>query len=388
MKKKRLFILLATSVVLFLGFSFTRVEKAYADELSDGIESELDNLDLSELERFYNENVETGEVNFADAIKNLLEGRYEFDYENLLEYVLKVILGQVRDSLPTFLSVIAISVLCALLYSVKGSFFDEGIAEIIFFVCSLCTVLLLSTEIIAIWQTSQKAIKNIAILCEIMSPIILTLMIASGGTVSASVYKPSVLFLSGGIIGIITNIIFPLIGVMTLFAVVGAFSKTIKLNKLSETIASAIKWIIGLSFTVYGLFLSVQGITSATFDGVSLKAAKYAVSNSVPIVGGYIKDGFDLVVAGSVLIKNAVGITGVFVLFFIILSPLVRIASVSFLLKLTSGVVGAVSSDTKTFTLCGELNKGVTYIAAAVLCSGFAFFVTVLLMIFSANAFI
>lgn len=389
--KKKLFGLIV--FVAFLAFFFASYyvsppEKTYADELSDGIQDELENLDLSELERFYNENVKTGDVNFTDAIKNLLEGKYEFDYGSLLDYSFKVALGDVFRMLPTFLTVIAICVLCALLAGVKGSFFDEGIAEIIFFVCSLCVVLLLSTEILAIWLSSQKAIENIAILCEIMSPVILTLMIASGGTVSASVYKPSVLFLSGGVIGIISDVIFPLVGIMIIFSVVNAFSRSVKLNKFSDGIAGAIKWIIGLSFTVYGLFLSVQGITSATFDGISLKAAKYAISNSVPIVGGYIRDGFDLVVAGSVLIKNAVGITGVFALFFVLLSPIVQIASASVLLRLTSGFVGAIAPDASASALCSELNKGTNYIAAAVLCSGLAFFVTVLLMIFSANAFI
>lgn len=389
--KKKLFGLIIFTAFLALFFSSYYVsspQKTYADELSDGIQGELDNLDLSELERFYNENVRTGEKNFDETLRNLLEGKYEFDYGNILDYTLKVVLVDVVKMLPSFLSVMAICVLCALLSGIKGSFFDEGIAEIIFFVCSLCIVLLLSSEIILIWQISKKAIENIAILSEIMSPVILTLMIASGGTVSAAVYKPSVLFLSGGIIGIITNVVFPLVGIMIIFSIVNAFSKNVKLNKFSEGIAGAIKWILGISFTVYGLFLSVQGITSATFDGISLKAAKYAISNSVPLVGGYIRDGFDLVIAGSVLIKNAVGITGTFALFFVLLSPILQIAGASVLLRITSGFAGAIAPDASASSLCFELNKGASYIAAAVLCSGLAFFVTVLLMTFSANAFI
>jgi hypothetical protein len=54
--------------------------------------------------------------------------------------------------------------------------------------------------------------------------------------------------------------------------------------------------------------MTVQGITSASIDGISIRATKYAISNSIPIVGGFLRDGFDIVIAGSVLIKNAVGI--------------------------------------------------------------------------------
>lgn len=388
MRKKTIFIIVFAALVLICGiFSIGEPKRVSADELSDNIENSLGNLDLSDLENFYNENVRTGGEEFTETLRRLLEGKYDFSYDNLLKYVFNVVFDDFFKTLPTFLSVIAICVLCAIISGLKSSVFNEEISEIIFFVCSLCVILLLSSVVLSIWQSARKTIENIALLCEITTPAILTLMIASGGTVSASVYKPSVLFLSNGIIFVVEKIVFPLVGIMIVFSVVNAFSKNVRFNKFSEAIASAIKWIIGISFTVYGLFLTVQGITSASFDGISLKAAKYAISNSVPIVGGYLRDGFDLVVAGSVLIKNAIGITGVFALFFVVLSPLVKIVSASVLLKLTAGFAGALSTETPASGLCAELNKGTTYIGAAVLCSGLAFFVTMLLMTVSASAF-
>ena len=388
MRKKTIFIIVFAALVLLCGiFSIGEPKRVSADELSDNIENSLGNLDLSDLENFYNENVRTGGEEFTETLRRLLEGKYDFSYDNLLKYVFNVVFDDFFKMLPTFLSVIAICVLCAIISGLKSSAFNEEISEIIFFVCSMCVILLLSSVVLSIWQSARKTIENIALLCEITTPAILTLMIASGGTVSASVYKPSVLFLSNGIISVVEKIVFPLVGIMIVFSVVNAFSKNVRFNKFSEAIASVIKWIIGISFTVYGLFLTVQGITSASFDGISLKAAKYAISNSVPIVGGYLRDGFDLVVAGSVLIKNAIGITGVFALFFVVLSPLVKIVSASVLLKLTAGFAGALSTETPAAGLCAELNKGTTYIGAAVLCSGLAFFVTMLLMTVSASAF-
>ena len=246
---------------------------------------------------------------------------------------------------------------------------------------------MLSAEISLIWTNAKNTIQNITILGEIMSPVILTLMVASGGTVSASVYKPAVLFLTNGIMNIILDVVFPLIGITIIFSVADSFNKSVKLAKFSATATSVIKWIIGLSFTIYGLFLSVQGITSASFDGISIKAAKYAVSNSVPIVGGYLRDGFDLIVAGSVLIKNVVGISGVFALFFVVIVPVLHIAVTSVLLKFTAAFTGALS-DNGTSDLCANFSKGITYISAAVLSVGFMLFVTILLMILSANAFL
>lgn len=385
--KKRIIVTIILVLSVTAIFFSLNTESVSADELSDNIEQGLENIDLSELEKFYNENVKSDGKDFSETINSLLRGEYDFDYASVTDYLLKLLLRDVFEMLPVFLGIIAISILCVLINSVKGSFFSDGIADIIVFVCSMSVVLMLSAEISLIWANAKNTIQNITILGEIMSPVILTLMVSSGGTVSASVYKPAVLFLTNGIMNIILDVVFPLIGITIIFSVADSFNKSVKLAKFSDTATSVIKWIIGLSFTIYGLFLSVQGITSASFDGISIKAAKYAVSNSVPIVGGYLRDGFDLIVAGSVLIKNVVGIAGVFALFFVVIVPVLHIAVTSVLLKFTAAFTGALS-DNGTSDLCANFSKGITYISAAVLSVGFMLFVTILLMILSANAFL
>lgn len=384
--KKKILILITLIMVIVLGVT-TIPEKVSADELSDNIQSELDNLDLEELQDFYDGIMNGKDKDFNTVLGNILGGEYYSDYGSVADYIIKIIFDDIFKMLPMFLSVIAIALLCGIVQSVKSTFLSEGVSEIIFFVCVLSIVLILSAEMLSIWNTAKNIIENISILNEIMSPIILTLMVASGGKVSASVYKPTVTFLTGGIINIIVYAVFPLIGLMIVFSVINCFSGSVKLSKFSEFITGTVKWIIGISFTVYGLFLSVQGISSATFDGISIKAAKYAISNSIPIIGGYLKDGFDLMVAGSVLIKNAVGVVGVIALFYVILSPVIHMAVVSLLLKLTAAFSEPLS-DSNVSNLCMGFSKGVTYITVAMLAVGFMLFITILLMIFSANAFI
>lgn len=127
---------------------------------------------------------------------------------------------------------------------------------------------------------------------------------------SVSVYQPAVAFLTNGIVRIILDAVLPLSTLMMVFSVVSNLSVSTKLTRFVEFFGSLNKWLIGISFTVFTFFLSVQGITAGGIDGISLRATKYAISNSIPIVGGYLKDGVDLVIASSVLIKNAVGVWG------------------------------------------------------------------------------
>lgn len=367
---------------------FNNIDVVIAESLNDNINQQIDKIDFSELEEFFNSFlVDISGLDFSSNLKKLLNGEYETDLYSVLSYIAKIIFDKVFDFLPAFLSIISIAILCAFIQQVRSSFLTEGVAEISFFVCMMSIILILSAQVISIFENTQIAIENITKLTEIMSPIIITLMIAVGGNVSASVYSPTVAFFSGGIINIVSSIILPLVGVMTIFNLASNFSNSIKLNKFSELFTSVIKWIVGIIVTVYSMFLSVQGITSATFDGVSIKAAKYALSNSIPIIGGFIKDGFDLVVAGSILIKNSVGLLVVFILFLIIVSPVINMAVFSLLLKLTSALIEPIS-DVRISNFCYSLSKTIAYLIACILIVGLMLFVTVLLMIFSANAFI
>lgn len=367
---------------------FSSVEFVKAESLNDNINQQIEKIDFTELEGFFNSFLnQVSGSDFNVTLKKLLNGEYETDLFSISSYVIKVIFNKVFDFIPTFLSVISISLLCSFIQQVRNSFLTEGVAEISFFVCIMGIILVLSAQIIGIFENTQIAIENIAKLTEIMSPIIITLMLAVGGNVSASVYSPTVAFLSGGVIYVVSSIVIPLIGVMTIFNLASNFSNSIKLNKFAEFFISIIKWIVGIIVTVYSIFLSVQGITSATFDGVSIKAAKYALSNSIPIVGGFIKDGFDLVIAGSVLIKNSVGLLVVFLLFFIIILPVINMAVFSLLLKLTSALIEPIS-DVRISNFCFSLSKTISYLIACLLIVGLMLFITVLLMIFSANAFI
>lgn len=386
MKKKFVFIILATCVCVFACAVFTGNGVASADSLSDGIEKELSNLDLTALEDFFN-SVTAENKDFSTLLNSMLKGEFNVEYNDVFEYLINVFLKDIFNALPTFLSIIAIAILCAVVQSVKSSVLSESVAEVILFVCVLGVVLITSAEMISVWRSSKEIINKIADLSEIISPILLTLMVASGGTVSASIYKPTVAFLSNGIINIVEFAVIPLVGLMIVFAVVNAFSKNVKLSKMSDCLSSVIKWALGISFTVYGLFVSVQGISGAVYDGVSVKAAKYAISNSIPIIGGYLKDGFDIMVAGSVLIKNTVGVVGIFAIFYVVIAPVLHLAVLSTLFKFTSAITEPVTNS-EIPNLCVSFSKGLTYITVAILTVGFMLFITLLLMLFSANAFI
>ena len=200
-----------------------------------------------------------------------------------------------------------------------------------------------------------------------------------------AVYQPAVLFLSEIIVRIVSGIVFPLAVLICVLNMAGNMSSEIKLKNFSALFKSIIKWVLGISLTAFTVFLTVQGITSATYDGLSFKAAKYAISNSVPIIGGFLGSGFDLIVAGSVLIKNSLGSCSILLLAGVIFIPFVQLIVYNLFLKLTAAVTEPVG-DARITEFFSSLSGTVNYFTAGLLAVGFMYFITILLLVCSSNS--
>ena len=382
MKKRIAAVLIVLFLSAFLLGNATINDEKTLDEIVAG---ELENIDLEALEELY-ELTFTDEKSYSETLNDLLKGKFGEDNESFFGYVKNVIFNNLNSYLPIFAGIVAIVILCSVMQDFKSSGLSEGIGEVISLVGFSAVLILLVPTLTDFFTKTENTIEFIAKTGEIMSPIMATLMVAAGENVSAAMYKPSLLFLTNGIIGVYLKIILPLSGLIAVFSVIAAISPRFRFTKFTEFFGSTVKWIAGLIFTVFGVFMTVRGITAASYDGVSFKTAKYLVSNSVPIAGGFLRDGFDLFMAGSVLIKNAVGVAGLFMIFYRVISPVVEMAVFSLLLKATAAVTESFSFSSVS-TLLTSLSKSISYFIMCLLTVGFMFFVVILLIILSAGAF-
>ena len=372
--------------VLAIGTS-TATGVVYADNLSETIDEQLKLLDFTEITNYINSLNLNIDIDFYAMIKNILSGKNNLDFNNVLTFICSIIQSNIKEIMPLFLSIIAICVLCSITNGLKSSLLSDSVYKTILFVSFLCILLLIFNEIIVFYQKTKIVIKTLTNLTEIMSPIISVLMIASGGVGAAKFFTPSVLFLTNGFMTIIGGAVMPLIALQGIFSCMSNFSENIKLNKISDFFTSLIKWILGLSTGIYGLFMTLQGVATSNFDAVTFKIAKYTISNSLPIIGGFLSSGFDIVVAGSALIKNAVGITGIVFILYIILSPVLYMASFSLIIKLTSGIIEPLD-NINTCNLLGAFTKTLSYLIVCILSVGLMFFITIMFAVLSANIYI
>lgn len=381
-------LLIIISLLLLLNInkpSYVAFAEKDVDNIDDVIEKELDSIDFSEIEKYIKDNKIELPKNFSTIIKNIINGEFSLDYSNVFKYFTEIIFSNVKQIMPNLITVIIIALLYKIISTFNGAINEvKDIIYVVMLACIVSTLLPIINQCIFVAENTLKNINNII---NIISPIILTLMIASGASVMASIYQPAVIFYGNIISGLITTMILPVIKIIITLNFITCLFPELKLNGYISFLNSIIKWILGISFTIFSLFISVQGLTGGNIDGITLRATKYAITNTVPIIGGFISGGFNLVVAGSVLIKNALGVGAIILLFYTVASPLLFIISVQLTLKGVSAVISTVS-DEKISSVCLSTSKNLSLITTSLLGTIFTFFIFNIIIIVSANALI
>lgn len=386
-----LLIALFASVLLLLCFSgnpvaasaYTSEEQEALDRLEEEVEELLGALDTDELQAYLDSFDEYRGKDVKEMLASLVTGDFALEYDSLFEAVLGLVWEEGRAMLPAFAVILAVAVLCGILNSAKNGFLQGTMSDIIHFVAYVSVGAVILAVLTNVLQTGFSAIAQMQKQMQIVCPILLTLMAASGGAVSAGVFRPAVAFLSSGICELFTAVVLPTSVVVIALTFAGNLSPEVRCEKLGGLFKSVNKWLIGLTLGLFTLFLTVQGIASAQYDGISLRTIKYLVSGSVPIVGGFLSGGVDLVLAGSSLIKSALGSFSVFLLFATILRPVLLFAAFQLFLRLCAAATEPVGGKISSFL--SSLANDCGFFVAGLLCVAFLYFLTVILLVCSAG---
>ena len=361
--------------------AYTPEEEEALEEFQEQIEELLGALDTQELEEYLSSLSDFPETDLKKTLSSLLTGDFALDYSNLWEGAFSLVFEEGRTMLPAFAVIMAAALLCGILNSAKNGFMQSTMSEIINFIAYLSVGAVVLSVLTGILQEGFSAMQAMQRQMEAVYPLLLTLMAASGGSVSAGVFRPAVAFLSSGLCELFSAVVLPVSVIVIVLAFLGNLSPDVRTERLGDLFKSVSKWLLGLTLGLFSLFLTVQGISSAQYDGMSLRAVKYLVSGSVPIVGGFLSGGMDLVLAGSALIKNAVGSFAVFLLFASVFRLVLLFAAFQLFLRLSAAVTEPAGGKISAFL--SRLASDSGFFLAGLLTIAFLYFLTIVLLVCS-----
>ncbi len=390
LKKKIIpyFLLFFAFLFFMTNLSNLSTNYCYADEPQEDIEKELeektsdivDDIDFSYLEEVADEFDFKlfGGLGFKEFVLSVIAGDETISIADILNIVVSSLKDSIKKLLAPLLSILVIVLLCSMFNNIRSSKIS-GVGEMICFVCFAIVVIIVASLSAGLVSSTKNSLLSLQKQMNSIFPILITLMGLMGGVVSVKAYSPMLAFLSNAVSNIFIYVLLPLFSFSLILSFIGNLSKNTRLDKLRDFIASLFKWVIGTTFAIFLSFLTIQGITAGSSDKVSIKATKFAIKNYIPFLGGYISDGFELIKAGGLIVKNAVGFAGIILLFATIIMPLLSIGLLELSLKLLAGVIEP-TMDKRSSTLLYDIAKSFKLLVAIIIGVALMYFLTMILV--------
>ncbi len=380
--KKALLILIVMIFILYNGVKVSTVYSKGADydesinEIINGIDESIYKDFNDVLNDLFNDN-----LSFKERIIKFLTGELSVNVVNLKSFLLNEISDYLKEFIKLLGYLVFIGVSCTIINIILSKNSDNIENNTIFFIFYILAITTSSAIITKFVYTTKDVTDNLKNTTEIIFPLMFSIS-SLCGNFGVSIYKPMTAFVAYFSSVITSNYLLPIIVFGAVSLMVGNLSQNLKISGLSKTVFSLYKWILGLIVVIYTIVLSIQGIVNASYNGISIKILKYATGSMIPIVGGFLSGGIDVLLSSAVLIKNSIGLLSVIYLLITIIGRAISFLITSFLLKFGASICEPIL-DKRFYNLLVGIGDVINYLASIIFLSGFMYFITVVGFIFS-----
>lgn len=309
-------------------------------------------------------------------IKN---GEGNLSFKTISDAVISFLFKEVKTVLALSISIIVIAIICSLIKNLQTAFSNESISNIAFFACYALLIVILSKSFIVSINIAIDIIKDLSDFMGAILPILVMMIGTIGGFTQAATMDPIIIGATLIIPRIYTTVIIPLILITFVLEFANNISNEHKISNLCKLTKQITIWIQGIILTLFIGLLTVRGITASTIDAVTLKTAKFAIDNFIPIVGKAFSDAIASVAGYSLIIKNAISSIGLIIIILMMLYPIIKLVLISFVYKLTAAIIEPISDKRITSSIAAA-GDSLILIMSCVLSVSLMFFVLLAIM--------
>lgn len=222
-------------VILFYIFFSTNISYSSEDVMMKEQQNEFKIQDFINNSKKYTgdflENVDIGEI-----LNEAIEGKV--DNSTLAKRIMNLFGGEVTKNIKTIVSILVIILIHSVLKSISESLENEGISKLIYYVQYILIVTIIMSNFSDIVKIVQDTSNNLVGFMNMLVPLLITLMLATGSITTSSIVEPVILFMVNFVGNLIQNIIIPCVLILTSLVIISKISDRVQVDKLSKSIKS------------------------------------------------------------------------------------------------------------------------------------------------------
>lgn len=323
-------------------------------------------------------------IDYRDYIMKVIRGETTFSFIDIIRGSFSLLFREVMVNWYLLIQIILLSLIYAILSNLQSSFENKTISRLAYNVCYLMIASLVIKSFFIAINIGAEAIEMMVTFMQLLTPIVLTLILAMGGITTAAFFHP--ILLGGiGLIGtVVKSVVLPLLIFSAVLSVVSNLSTKIQISKLANLFKQSAIALLGFILTIFVGIISIQGIAAASVDGIGLRTTKFAIERFIPIVGGFLSDAMDTVIGCTLVLKNGIGALGFLVIFLICLLPVIKILSLVVIYRFCIAVIEPIA-EKQLIDFLTQMSNTLLVLFAAVVAVAIMFFVTITIVVSTGN---
>ncbi|WP_280768394.1 stage III sporulation protein AE [Salipaludibacillus daqingensis] len=384
-------ILVNIVLLFFLGFMGTSV--VFAEEPKtlneeEIMDKQMNQLNIEEIEEFWNQ-VRHDYEGFLpemqrDDFMGLLKGDQDFSLKAWGLGFLKFFFHEIVAQGKLLGTLILLTVFSMILVHLQQAFEKYQISKVAYAVTYMVLMIIALNSFYIAMELAESTIQVMNQFMVALVPMLLVLMATVGSVTSVALFHPMVMFIvhTSGLF--VQYFILPLLLLSTLLSIVSTMTDHYKVSKLAALLRNVAVGSLGIFLTVFLGVLSVQGATAAVADGIAIRTAKFVTGNFVPVVGRMFTDAADTVMGASLLLKNTIGVLGLFVLLLICTFPALKVLVISIIYSFSAAILQPLGGG-PIIDCLSIIGKNILFVFAALAAVSLMFFLSITIIVISGN---
>ena len=341
----------------------------------------LETMDFTDVDRMMEELFPQETMGFADAVRQIMLGNTDAGREAMKEMLWERMLGAWEVNRKSILYLILLAIAAAVFIGFSDIFQTRQVSQISFYMIYLLVIGICLASFQAASEWMANGVHTLTGFMKVLYPVYFAAVTVAKGSVSSLAFYHLAIILIVVIEELLLHLIVPGIHMYVIIRVMNSLQSEDYLSKFAELLETAIGW--GLKTLMGGMIgLNViQGMLGPAIDTVKRSAVTRGME-MVPGVGDLLGGTAEVALGTAVLIKNSIGIVGMFLCLVLCLAPLLQLAVITLGYKLAAALVQPVSD--KRITECiGGVGEGCRMLMNCIFVTGILFLVTVAIVTYT-----
>ncbi len=322
----------------------------------ESIDQLLDNLDFSELNDFLEGSEAEVSMSFGELVKTLISENGQVDKKWFFSQIWSLLASELKESRPIFIQILIMCVAFALLNNFAMVFKNSQIHKSCFFVFYLALITLLMKAYLISSQLLTGVMDSLVEFMQALIPAFCMALSFTTAISSAAVFYQVIILAIYLIERIIVYAVIPGIHIYVVLMMLNHLTEEELISGITDLLKKGITWVLRLMIGGITGINILQNLIAPAVDSLKNTAVTKAIS-AIPGVGSAANALTSMFLGSAVVIKNGIGVTAIVVLLILVLSPLIKLAFLTLLYKLTGAVVQPIA-DKRVYGCISGVGEG------------------------------